>query len=134
MQSLREQRRQTNERLHRRAIIRKNNMLVEHGWRRGTLCHKQCCRGNFALYLENVALRAHTDTDTHTDTQNSVNKEFLFVQSTQLQLIPLVKLLQKKKKTKIILSLLFRSNLLCSKEIKGIKRNKLRTSEIFYRK
>lgn len=51
------------------------------------------------MYLENVALRAHSDTDTHAHTQNPVNKgEFLFVQNTQLRLVPLVKLLPRKKK------------------------------------
>lgn len=87
------------------------------------------------MYLENVALRAHSDTDTHTHTQNPVNKgEFLFVQNTQLRLVPLVKLLPRKKIIIIILSHLFRSNFLCSKVITGIKRNKHRTSEIFYKK
>ena len=49
-------------------------------------------------------------------THKTVNKgEFLFVQSMQLQLIPLVKLFPKIIIIIIILSHLFRSNLLCSK-------------------
>ena len=49
-------------------------------------------------------------------THKTVNKEFLFVQSMQLRLVPLVKLLPKIIIIIIIiLSHLFRSNLLCSK-------------------
>lgn len=52
-------------------------------------------------------------------THKTVNKgEFLFVQNTQLWLVPLVKLLPIIIII-IILSHLFRSNLLCSKVIKG---------------